>query len=98
MAPNRRRVVGSRHLVCGNCASLIQHESSGCEKKWADTRGEGLVRTCKGCTEVAALAKEVEGLRQMVEDMKQMVAGLRFEDKLRSRNREQCGDVRSEPG
>ena len=36
---------------------------------------------CKGCTEVAALVKEVEGLRQMVEDMKEMVAGLRFEDK-----------------
>ena len=34
---------------------------------------------CKGCTEVAALAKEVDGLKQMVEDMKEMVAGLRFE-------------------
>ena len=30
---NRRRVAGSRHLVCGNCASWIQHENSGCEKK-----------------------------------------------------------------
>ena len=80
MAPNRRRIVGSRHLVCGNCASWIQHESSGCEK-WAGTRGEGFVFTCNGCTEMAALAKEVEGLRQMVEDMKEMVAGLRFEDK-----------------
>ena len=37
--------------------------------------------TCKGCTEVAALVKEVEGLRQMVEDMKETVAGLRIEDK-----------------
>ena len=81
MAPNRIRVVGGRHLVCGNCASWMQHENSGCEKKWADTRVEGFVFTCKGCTEVAALAKEVDGLRQMVEDMKEMVAGLRFEDK-----------------
>ena len=81
MAPNRRRVVGGRHLVCDNCASWIQHDNSGCEKKWADTRVEGFVFTCKGCTEVAALAKEVDGLRQMVEDMKEMVAGLRFEDK-----------------
>ena len=81
MAPNRRRIVVSRHLVCGNCASWIQHENSGCEKKWADTRVEGFVFTCKGCTEVAGLAKEVEGLRQMVEDMKEMVTGLRFEDK-----------------
>ena len=74
-------MVGGRHLVCGNCASWIQHENSGCEKKWADTRVEGFVFTCKGCTEVAALAKEVDGLKQMVEDMKEMVAGLRFEDK-----------------
>ena len=83
MAPHRRRVSGSRHLVCGNCASWIQHENSGCEKKLADTMVEGFMFTCrpKGCTEVTALAKEVEGLRQMVEDMKEMVAGLRFEDK-----------------
>ena len=81
MAPNRIRVVGGRHLVCSNCASWIQHENSGCEKKLADTRVEGFVFTCKGCTEVAALAKEVDGLKQMVEDMKEMVAGLRFEDK-----------------
>ena len=74
-------MVGGRHLECGNCASWIQHENSGCEKKWADTRVEGFVFTCKGCTEVAALAKEVDGLKQMVEDMKEMVAGLRFEDK-----------------
>ena len=74
-------MVGGRHLVCGNCASWIQLDISGCEKKWADTRVEGFVFTCKGCTEVAALAKEVDGLRQMVEDMKDMVAGLRFEDK-----------------
>ena len=74
-------MVGGRHLVCGNCASWIQHDNSGCEKKWADTRVEGFVFTCKGCIEVAALAKEVDGLKQMVEDMKEMVAVLRFEDK-----------------
>ena len=75
MAPNRRQVVRSRHLVCVNCASWIQHDNSGCEKKWADTRVEGFVFTCKGCTEVVALAKEMEGLRQIVEDMKEMVEG-----------------------
>ena len=75
-------MVGGRHLVCGNCASwILQHENSGCEKKWADTRVEGFVFTCKGCTGVAAMAKEVDGLKQMVEDMKEMVAGLRFVDK-----------------
>ena len=81
MAPNRRKVVASRHLVCGNCSSWIQFESSGCGKTWAETRGESFAFTCKGCTEVTALVKEVEGLRQMVEDMMEKVAGLRFEDK-----------------
>ena len=81
MAPNRRKVVASRHLVCGNCRSWIQFESSGCGRTWAETRGESFAFTCKGCTEVTALEKEVEGLRQMVEDMMEKVAGLRFEDK-----------------
>ena len=77
MAPNRRRVVGSRHLVCSNCASWMQHDNSGCEKKCADTRVEGFMFTCKGCTEVHTWRKKWH----MVEDMKEMVAGLRFEDK-----------------
>ena len=42
---------------------------------------DGFVFTCKGCTEVVALVKEVECLRQMVEGMKEMVDGLRYEDK-----------------
>ena len=81
MAPNRRKVVASRHLVCGNCSSWIQFESSGCGKTWAETRGESFAFTCKGFTEVTALVKEVEWLRQMVEDMIGKVAGLRFEEK-----------------
>ena len=81
LLPTRRKVVASRHLVCGNCRSWIQFESSGCGRTWADTRGESFAVTCKGCTEVTALEREVEGLRQMVEDMMDKVAGLRFEDK-----------------
>ena len=81
MAPKRRKVVASRHLVCGNCSSWIQFERSGCGKTWAETRGERFAFTCKGCTEATALVKEVEGLRQMVEDMTEKVAGLLFEEK-----------------
>ena len=81
MGHKKRKVVPSRNLVCGNCASWVQNEGSGCEKKWADTKVDGFVFTYKGCTEVVALVKEVEGLRQMVEGMTEMVAGLRYEDK-----------------
>ena len=73
-------MVAGRHLVCGNCRSWIQFESSGCGRTWAETRGESFAFTCKGCTEVTALEKEVEGLRQMLEDMMEKVAGLRFEN------------------
>ena len=81
MGQTKKKVVARRHLVCGNCASWVHLETSGCEKKWADTRGEGFVFTCKGCTEVAVLVKEVSGLKQMMEDMKETVAGLHLEDK-----------------
>ena len=81
MGQTKKKVVARRHLVCGNCASWIHLETSGCEKKWADTRAEGFVFTCKGCTEVAVLVTEVSGLKQMMEDMKETVAGLHLEDK-----------------
>ena len=71
MAPRKKKVVVRRHLVCGNCASWVHYETSGCEKKWADTRTEGFVFTCKGCTEMTGLVKEVSGLKQMMEDLKE---------------------------
>ena len=80
MAPRKKKVVVRRHLVCGNCASCVHYETSGCEKKWADTRTEGFVFTCKGCTEVTVLVKEVSGLKQMMEDLKETVAGLQLDD------------------
>ena len=79
MAPRKKKVV-RRHLVCVNCASWVHYETSGCEKKWADTRTEGFVFTCKGCTEVTGLVKEVSGLKQMMEDLKETVAGLQLDD------------------
>ena len=35
---------------------------------------------CKGCTEVASLAGEVEDLRKMVESLKRMVTGQGLEE------------------
>ena len=81
MAPNKRKVAASRHLVCCNCSSWVQFVISGCGKTWAETRGESFAFTCKGCTEVTVLVKAVEGLKQMVEEMMEKVTGLRLEDK-----------------
>ena len=84
MGQSKRKVVpvASRHLVCLNCKSWVDFKSSGCGKTWAETRGESFTFTCKGCTEVTVLVKEVEGLKQMVEDMMMgKVTRMRFEDK-----------------
>ena len=84
MGQSKRKVVpvASRHLVCLNCKSWVDFKSSGCGKTWAETRGESFAFTCKGCTEVTVLVKEVEGLKQMVEDMMMgKVTRMRFEDK-----------------
>ena len=35
--------------------------------------------TCKGCTEVTVLVREVSGLKQMMEDLKETVAGLQLD-------------------
>ena len=81
MAPKKRKVAVSRHLICFNCSSWVHFVSSGCGKTWADTSGESFVFTCKGCTAVKVLVKEVEGLKQMMEEMMEKVIGLRLEDK-----------------
>ena len=81
MAPKKRKVAVSKHLICCNCSCWVHFVSSGCGKTWAETRGESFVFTCKGCTEVKGLEKEVEGLKKMVEEMTEKVTGLRVEDK-----------------
>ena len=50
------------------------------EEIGGDKRG-WMVFTCSGCTDLAALVKEVSCLKHMVEDMKETAVGLRFEDK-----------------
>ena len=92
MAPKKRHVAVSKHLICCNCCSWVHFVSSVCRKTWAETRGERFVFTCKVCTEVKRLVKEVEGLKQMVEEMMEKVTGLRLEDKG-----EQSDEDRSEP-
>ena len=74
-------IAPSRHLVCGNCSSWIQFDSSGCTISWAEMRKSTSVFTCKGCTEVAKLVGEVEDLRKMMESLKRMVTGQGLEEK-----------------
>ena len=72
---SRGKDLARRHLICASCSSWIQFDSSGCTNSWAEMRGEGggaCVFTCKGCTEVTRLVREVD-LRRMMESMKRMI-------------------------
>ena len=77
----RRKAVANRHLVCGNCSSWIQFDSSGCTISLAEMRESTSAFTCKGCTEMARLVGEVEDLRKMMESLKRMVTGQGLEEK-----------------
>ena len=79
MAP-KGRAPASRHLVCACCSSLVQFDSSGCTKSWAERSRCACAFTCKGCREVARLVGEVGDLRQMVDSMKRMITGQGLEE------------------
>ena len=79
MAP-KGRAPASRHFVCASCSSLVQFDSSGCTKSWAEMSRRACAFTCKGCREVARLVGEVGDLRQMMDSMKRMITGQGLEE------------------
>ena len=80
MAP-RGKALARRHLICANCSSWIQFDSSGCTNSWAEMTGGGACAfTCKGCTEVTRLVGEVGYIRQMMESMKRMITRQELEE------------------
>ena len=70
MGQSKRKVVpeASRHLVCCNCRSC-RLRALDVVRHGLRLEGRSFAFTCKGCTEVTVLVKEVEGLKQMVEGM-----------------------------
>ena len=43
MAPPKRQVKATRHLVCGSCSNRVDFVKSGCEKSWAAGQADSLV-------------------------------------------------------
>ena len=66
MAPCKRQLKATRHLICGSCSNWVDFVKSGCEKSWAEVQADSFSFECRGCTRMKELEVELEELRLLV--------------------------------
>ena len=66
MAPCKRQLKTTRHLICGSCSNWVDFVKSGCEKSWAEVQADSFSFECRGCTKMKELEVELEELRLLV--------------------------------
>ena len=66
MAPCKRQLKATRHLICGSCSNWVDFIKSGCEKSWAEVQADSFSFECRGCTKMKELEVELEELRLLV--------------------------------
>ena len=66
MAPCKRQLKATRHLICGSCSNWVNFVKSGCEKSWAEVQADSFSFECRGCTKMKELEVELEELRLLV--------------------------------
>ena len=66
MAPCKRQLKATRHLICGSCSNWVDFVKSGCEKSWAEVQADSFSFECRGCTKMKELEAELEELRLLV--------------------------------
>ena len=66
MAPCKRQLKATRHLICGSCINWVDFVKSGCEKSWAEVQADSFSFECRGCTKMKELEVELEELRLLV--------------------------------
>ena len=66
MAPCKRQLKATRHLICGSCSNWVDFVKSGCEKSWAEVQADSFSFECMGCTKMKELEVELEELRLLV--------------------------------
>ena len=66
MAPCKRQLKATRHLICGSCSNWVDFVKSGCEKSWAESQADSFSFECRGCTKMKELEVELEELRLLV--------------------------------
>ena len=69
MAPCKRQLEATRHLICGSCSNWVDFVKCGCEKSWAEVQADSFSFECRGCTKMKELEVELEELRLLVEAM-----------------------------
>ena len=66
MAPCKRQLKATRHLICGSCSNWVDFVKSGCEKSWAEVQADSFSFACRGCTKMKELEVELEEPRLLV--------------------------------
>ena len=66
MAPCKRQVKATRHLICSSCSNWVDFVKSGCEKSWAEVQAGSFSFECRGCTKMKELEVELEQLRLLI--------------------------------
>ncbi|KAI0209770.1 hypothetical protein LSAT2_005508 [Lamellibrachia satsuma] len=66
MAPCKRQVKATRHLICDSCSNWVDFIKSRCEKSWAEVQVDSFSFECRGCTKMKELEVELEQLRLLV--------------------------------
>ena len=66
MAPCKRQVKATRHLICSSCSNYVDFVKSGCEKFWAEVQVDSFSFACRGCTKMKELEVDLEQLRLLV--------------------------------
>ena len=66
MAPCKRQLKATRHLICGSCSNWVDFVKSGCEKSWAEVQANSFSFECRGCARMKELEVELEELRLLV--------------------------------
>ena len=66
MAPCKRQVKASRHIICSSCTNWVDFVKSGCEKSWAEVQVDSFSFECRGCTKTKELEVELEQLRLLI--------------------------------
>ena len=66
MAPCKRQLNATRHLIWGTCSNWVDFVKSGCEKSWAEVQADSFSFECRGCTKMKELEMELEELRLLI--------------------------------
>ena len=66
MAPCKRQLKATRHLICGSCSNWVDFVKSGCETSWAEVQADSFSFECRGCMKMKELEVELEELRLLV--------------------------------